>query len=186
MAWTFPVPEHGADRMGRDGALYEIAQWFPRAAVYDDVRGWNIEPYLGQGEFYLDYGDYNLAITVPSGYIVAATGALQNARDVLTPTEMTRHALAAKSDTVIRLITADELANGTARPRTSGMMTWRFSAKNVRDAVWAASPEFQWDASSWRGIMAYAYYRPAAAVNWHDAADQSRLSIIEYSERWFP
>ena len=94
MAWTFPVPEHGADRMGRDGALYEIAQWFPRAAVYDDVRGWNIEPYLGQGEFYLDYGDYNLAITVPSGYIVAATGALQNAREVLTPTQIARHAAA--------------------------------------------------------------------------------------------
>ena len=185
MAWTFPVPEHGADRMGRDGALYEIAQWFPRAAVYDDVRGWNIEPYLGQGEFYLDYGDYALAITVPSGYIVAATGALQNPRDVLTDTQIARHAMAAKSDTVIRLITADELAKGTARPRATGMMTWRFSAKNVRDAVWAASPDFQWDASSWKGIMAYAYYRPAAAVNWHDAADQSRLSIIEYSERWF-
>ena len=186
MAWSFPVPEHGADRMGRDGALYEIAQWFPRAAVYDDVRGWNIEPYLGQGEFYLDYGDYALAITVPAGYIVAATGALQNAREVLTPTQIARHALAATSDTVIRLITADELAKGTARSRTSGMMTWRFSAKQVRDAVWAASPDFQWDASSWKGIMAYAYYRPAAAVNWHDAADQSRQSIIEYSERWFP
>lgn len=185
MAWTFPVPEHGADRMGRDGALYEIAQWFPRAAVYDDVRGWNIEPYLGQGEFYLDYGDYALAITVPSGYIVAATGALQNPRDVLTGTQIARHAMAATSDTVIRLITADELVKGTARPRATGMMTWRFSAKNVRDAVWAASPDFQWDASSWKGIMAYAYYRPAAAVNWHDAADQSRLSIIEYSERWF-
>ncbi len=185
MAWTFPVPEHGADRMGRDGALYEIAQWFPRAAVYDDVRGWNIEPYLGQGEFYLDYGDYALAITVPAGYIVAATGALQNPRDVLTPTQIARHAKAAKSDTVIRLITADELANGTARARTSGTMTWRFSAKNVRDAVWAASPDFQWDASSWKGIMAYAYYRPSAVANWHDAADQARGSIIEYSERWF-
>ena len=186
MAWTFPVPEHGADRMGREGALYEIAQWFPRAAVYDDVRGWNIEPYLGQGEFYLDYGDYTLAVTVPAGYIVAATGALQNANEVLTPTQIARHAIAAKSDTVVRLITADELANGTARPRTTGMVTWRFRAKQVRDAVWAASPDYQWDATSWKGIMAYAYYRPTAAVNWHDAADQSRLSIMEYSERWFP
>ena len=66
--------------MGRDGALYELAQWYPRMAVYDDVRGWNTEPYLGQGEFYLDYGDYNVAVTVPAGYIVAATGALQNPR----------------------------------------------------------------------------------------------------------
>ena len=60
MAWHFAVPEHGADRMGRDGALYEIAQWYPRVAVYDDLRGWNTEPYLGQGEFYLDYGDFTM------------------------------------------------------------------------------------------------------------------------------
>ena len=186
MAWSFPVPEHGADRMGRDGALYEIAQWYPRLAVYDDVRGWNIEPYLGQGEFYLDYGDYNLSVTVPAGYIVAATGALTNATQVLTATTIARHALAAKSDTTIRLITADELKSGSARPKTTGMLTWKFSAKNVRDAVWAASPEFQWDASSYKGSMAYAYYRPSAASNWHDAADQSRMSIQEYSERWFP
>ncbi|MEI6739227.1 MAG: M1 family metallopeptidase [Gemmatimonadaceae bacterium] len=185
-AWSFPVPEHGADRMGWDGALYEIAQWFPRVAVYDDVRGWNIEPYLGQGEFYLDYGDYTLSVTVPAGYIVAATGALQNPRDVLTPTQIARHAAAARADTVVRLITAEELANGTARPSKTGMRTWKFAAKNVRDAVFAASPEFQWDASSYKGIMAYAYYRPSAAATWKDAADQSRMSIQEYSERWFP
>lgn len=185
-AWSFPVPEHGADRMGRDGALYEIAQWYPRVAVYDDIRGWNIEPYLGQGEFYLEYGDFDLSVTVPAGYIVAATGALQNAREVLTPAQIARHALAAKSDTTVRLITAEDLKQGTARPRTTGTMTWHFVAKNVRDAVWAASPEFQWDASSWKGIMAYAYYRPSAVANWHDAADQARMSIMEYSERWFP
>src|SRR5262249_39319604 len=63
VAWNFLIPEHGADRMGYDGALFELAQWYPRVAVYDDVRGWNTEPYLGQGEFYLDYGDYNLDIT---------------------------------------------------------------------------------------------------------------------------
>jgi hypothetical protein len=184
-AWSFLVPEHGADRMGRDGSLFEIAQWYPRMVVYDDVRGWNIEPYLGQGEFYLDYGDYNLAITVPAGYIVAATGALVNAKEVLTPVQLQRHTLAAKSDTTIRIITADELSKGTARTRTAGTTTWKFVSKNVRDAVWAASPEYQWDASSWKGIMAYAYYRPSAAVNWHDAADQARMSIMEYSERWF-
>ena len=66
------IPEHGADRMGRDGALYELAQWYPRVCVYDDVRGWNTEPYLGQGEFYLEYGDYTMSVTVPAGYIVAA------------------------------------------------------------------------------------------------------------------
>lgn len=186
IAWSFPVPEHGADRMGRDGALYEIAQWYPRVAVYDDLNGWNTEPYLGQGEFYLEYGDFDLSVTVPAGYIVAATGALQNAAQVYTPSVMARHAVAAKSDTVVRLITAKDLASGSARPKKDGTLTWHFVAKNVRDAVWAASPDFQWDAVSYKGHMAYAYYRPQAADNWHDAADQARMSIMEYSERWYP
>ena len=186
IAWHFLVPEHGADRMGRDGALYELAQWYPRMSVYDDVRGWNTEPYLGQGEFYLDYGDYNVAVTVPAGYIVAATGALQNPAEVLTPTEISRLAAAAKSATPVRIVTADELKSGAARPRLTGTMTWRFAARNVRDAVWAASPDYQWDASSYKNSMAFAYYRPAAAFNWDDAADQARMSIMEYSERWFP
>jgi hypothetical protein len=186
IAWHFLIPEHGADRMGRDGALFELAQWYPRVAVYDDVRGWNTEPYLGQGEFYLDYGDYNLSITVPAGYIVAATGALVNGAEVLTPVQRARLAKAAKSDTVIRIITAADLTSGTARSRTTGTVTWKFAAKSVRDAVWAASPEYQWDAVNYKGALAMAYYRPSATETWHDAADQARMSIQEYSERWFP
>jgi hypothetical protein len=186
VAWHFNVPEHGADRMGRDGALYELAQWYPRVCVFDDLRGWNTEPYLGQGEFYLEYGDYNLSVTVPAGYIVAATGMLQNAAEVLTPTEISRLAQAAKSETPVHIITQDELKSGAARPKTaSGMVTWRFAAHNVRDAVWAASPDYMWDASSWQGHMAFAYYRPSAIEPWKDAADMSRMSINEYSERWF-
>src|SRR5256885_15500598 len=88
LAYRFEVPEHGSDRMGREqlpaGWLYEIAQWYPRVAVYDDVRGWNTEQYLGQGEFYLEYGDFDLAITVPRGFLVAATGTLVNPLEVLT------------------------------------------------------------------------------------------------------
>ena len=117
IAYSFPVPEHGADRMGRDGTLYEIAQWYPRVAVYDDVRGWNIEPYLGQGEFYLEYGDFTLSVTVPAGYVVAATGSLDNAKEVLTPAQIARLADAAKSENVVSIITADELKRGAARPK---------------------------------------------------------------------
>ena len=186
VAWRFLVPEHGADRMGRDGSLYEIAQWYPRVAVYDDLRGWNFEPYLGQGEFYLEYGDFNLAITVPSGYIVAATGELLNPAEVLTSTEIARLKQAKTSDSVVRVITAPELQGGTARKGIAGTLTWRFRAHNVRDAVWGASPDFQWDASSYKGTYAFAFYRPSAAVNWHDAADQSRMSIQVYSEQWYP
>ncbi|MDB4951484.1 MAG: peptidase [Gemmatimonadetes bacterium] len=184
-SWHFSVPEHGADRMGRDGALYEIAQWYPRVNVYDDVRGWNMEPYLGQGEFYLDYGDITYSVTVPAGYIVAGTGMLQNPAEVLPPAQVARLRQAATSATPVRIITAEDLRSGAARPRKNGVLTWRFAAQNVRDVAFAASPDYQWDASSWDGTLAMGYYRPAAADNWHDAADQSRMSIQEYSERWF-
>ena len=184
VAWHFNIPEHGADRMGRDGSLYELAQWYPRVCVYDDLRGWNTEPYLGQGEFYLEYGDYNLSITVPAGYIVAATGSLSNPAEVLTPTQVSRLAQAAKSATTVNIVKQDELSSGAARLRKTGTQTWKFSAKNVRDAVWAGSPEFMWDASSWNGHMAFGYYRPSAIETWKDAADMSRMSIMEYSERW--
>jgi hypothetical protein len=186
VAWHFLIPEHGADRMGRDGMLYELAQWYPRVNVYDDLRGWNTEPYLGQGEFYLEYGDYTVAITVPSGYTVASTGTLQNPRDVLTTTEINRLAQAAKSATTVNIITLDEMRSGAARPRTTGSMTWKFTAKNVRDVAWAASPEYLWDASSWKGVITQAYYRPSAIDPWKDAADQTRMSIDEYSTRWYP
>jgi len=184
VAWHFLIPEHGADRMGRDGALYELAQWYPRVAVYDDVRGWNIEPYLGQGEFYLEYGDFDYAVTVPAGYIVAGTGELTNPHEVLTAEQITRLARASRSDSTIQIISAAELQNGAARTRKAGTLTWKFRAMNVRDVAWAASPQFIWDASSWKGKMAYAYYRPSALDTWKEAADMSRQSIIEYSDRW--
>jgi hypothetical protein len=186
VAWHFLIPEHGADRMGRDGALYELAQWYPRVAVYDDVRGWNIEPYLGQGEFYLEYGDYTVEITVPAGYIVASTGTLVNPTAVLTPVQVARLAQALKSATPVNIVTLDEIRSGAARPKSSGAtLTWKFAAKNVRDVAWAASPEYIWDASGWDGILAQAYYRPSAVDPWKDAADQTRMSIEEYSTRWF-
>jgi hypothetical protein len=186
VAWHFLVPEHGADRMGRDGSLYELAQWYPRVNVYDDVRGWNTEPYLGQGEFYLEYGDYTVEITVPSGYIVASTGTLTNPTAVLTPAQIARLARAKTSATPVNIVTLDEIRSGAARPKTSSAtLTWKFAAKNVRDVAWAASPEYLWDASSWNGILAQAYYRPSAIDPWKDAADQTRMSIDEYSTRWF-
>jgi len=184
VAYHFNIPEHGADRMGRDGALYELAQWYPRLAVYDDVNGWNTLPYLGQGEFYLEYGNIDYQVTVPSGYIVAGSGVLQNPAEVLTAAQRARLVTAARSDSTIHIVTADELTSGTARPSRSGTATWRFHAENVRDVAWAASPDFIWDASAWQGVMANAYYRPSAVATWKDAAKMSRFSIEEYSRRW--
>ncbi len=185
LAYSFNVPEHGADRMGREGNLYEIAQWYPRMAVYDDVHGWNTDQYLGQGEFYLEYGDIDYDVTVPAGYIVAGSGVLQNPEQVLTAAQRTRLTAALKSDSTIAIVTADELASGAARPRQDGTFTWRFHAASVRDAAWAASPDYRWDASAWDGILAQAYYRNDARSTWEDAAKMSRFSILEYSSHWF-
>ena len=185
LSYGFNIPEHGADRMGRDGSLYEIAQWYPRLAVYDDMHGWNTDQYLGQGEFYLEYGTIEYEVTVPAGYIVAGTGVLQNPADVLTRAQQGRLATALKSDTTIHIITAPELSSGAARPVKDGSLTWRFKAENVRDAAWAASPEYLWDAARWEGVLAQAYYRPSAVDTWKDAAKMSRFSIQEYSTRWF-
>jgi hypothetical protein len=184
VAYGFNVPEHGADRMGRDGALYQIAQWYPRLAVYDDVNGWNTDQYLGQGEFYLEYGNIDYEVTVPAGYIVAGSGVLQNPADVLTPTQRQRLTAALKSDSTIRIVTDSELASGEARPTRDGSLTWRFRAENVRDVAWAASPDYLWDACGWEGVLAQAYYRPSARDTWKDAASMSRYSIEDYSTRW--
>jgi hypothetical protein len=185
IAYHFRIPEHGADRMGREAQLYELAQWYPRMAVYDDVVGWNTDQYLGQGEFYLEYGDYEYQVTLPAGYIVAATGTLQNPLEVLTADQRARLAQAAKSDTTVAIITEAELSSGAARPKSTGTLTWKFKAQNVRDVAWAAAPNYQWDASSWEGILAQAFYRPSAKEHWSDVARQSRYSIQEYSTRWF-
>ena len=182
--WSFNIPEHGSDRMGREGELYEIAQWFPRMAVYDDVHGWNTDPYLGQGEFYREYGDYDVSVTVPAGYVIASTGTLQNPAEVLTAAQRARLAQAARSATQVAIITADEVGTAATRPRTTGTMTWHFRASNVHDFAWAASPRFRWDSETMDGVQCHAYYQPDATA-WVTAADMTCFSIREFSNRWF-
>lgn len=183
MDYSFTVPEHGSDRMARDGPLYEIAQWYPRVDVYDDVRGWNTDQYLGQGEFYLEYGDIDFTVTVPSGYVVAGSGVLQNPQDVLSAAQRSRLAAAARSDTVIRIITEAE-----AKPvATSGTKTWRFRAQHVRDVAWAGAPDFRWDATSWKGTVTQAYYEwPKSGAEWTHAAEETQWTIRTYSQFVFP
>ncbi|MDX1661833.1 MAG: M1 family metallopeptidase [Gemmatimonadota bacterium] len=181
--WSFVVPITGADRMGRDGDHYVIAQWYPRLAVYDDVHGWNTMPYLGQGEFYLEYGDFDVALTVPAAYLVGATGALENPDEVLTATQRERIEKARSGDEVVAVVSADELSDKAAiRPKAEGTLTWRFRAEDVRDVAWAASPEAVWDATtSGDGTLIHALYRPEAKA-WREAAEMSRHSIDLYSE----
>lgn len=184
--YSFRVPEHGSDRMGRDSSLFELAQWYPRMAVYDDVRGWNTDPYLGQGEFYLEYGDYDYAVTVPAGYVVAGSGVLQNPEDVLTAEERRRLSSASGNSAVVQIITQAEAAAAKTQQK-AGTKTWRFRARNVHDVAWAAAPDFRWDATSWNGILMQSYYEfPKAGKAWEQAAEQTQWTIRQYSELFFP
>ncbi len=189
VAWHFTVPENGAARMGRDGRLYEIAQWYPRLAVYDDVHGWNTLPYIGPGEFYLEYGDIHARLTVPAGYIVAATGELQNPDEVLTPDQRARLQRAMQGDDPVAVITAAEAATERATSSPRETATWRFAARNVRDFAFAAAPNFQWDAvradvGTGRPVLVQTFYRPGAA-NWSEGIAMARHAIRGHS-RWLP
>ncbi|MBC7922586.1 MAG: M1 family peptidase, partial [Ferruginibacter sp.] len=156
--WNYNVTEHnklgnapGNGRMGfehfpKDGNnLYEIAQFFPRMAVYDDVNGWQHKQFLGQGEFTLPFGDYRVAITVPNDHVVAASGELQNARQVLTPAQVRRWEQAKNTKDPIAIVTQQEAEQAETR-RPTGKKTWVYVARNVRDFAFAASRKFIWDA----------------------------------------
>ena len=185
LGWSFKVPFQGGGRMGHDGPLYEIAQWYPRMAVYDDVHGWNHEPYIGAGEFYLEYGTFDVSITVPATYLVAATGQLQNADSVLTATERARLRQARHSDTAIAIIRANEVADpATTRPRSTGTLTWHFTADSVRDVAFAAGPGMRWDASGYDSILVETLYRPQAD-KWPEANRMAREAIKYFSDQWY-
>src|SRR2546429_8561152 len=133
--------------MGRDhfpgGCLYEVAQWYPRVAVYDDVRVWNTEQYLGQGEFYLEYGDFDVAITVPRSFVVAATGTLANPLEVLTATQRARLVQAAKSDTTVPIIAKTEVGQPFTPPAGARpTLTRRVTARDLPHVRLAAAASF--------------------------------------------
>lgn len=184
--WSFRVPVNGADRMGRDGDLYLLAQWYPRMAVYDDVHGWNTMPYLGQGEFYLEFGDFEVELTVPATWLVGATGALENPADVLTSAQRAALDRARTGGEVVPVVTAAQLSDPAAfRPATSGTLTWRFTAESVRDFAWAAGPRLVWDATSRGETLIHALYRPEAQA-WSEAAAMTRHSLDFYSSYLIP
>jgi len=179
--WSWEIPDQGFARMGRDGTLYQVAAWYPRLMVYDDLSGWNIEPFIGPGEFYLEYGDFDVELTVPASYLVTATGELLNPEDVLTSEQRSRLARARSSATPVAVVTAEEARANAARGR-SGTRTWHFRAEGVRDFAFAAAPDFRWDATSWDGILIQTFYRPEA-LSWEEAIRMSHQTIRYYSER---
>ncbi len=174
------------------GDIFEIAQWFPRMAVYDDLRGWDTLPYLGS-EFYCEFGDIDYRVTVPWDYIVVGSGELLNASEVLTGAQRERLAQAAISDATVMIRTQSEVGDPTGRPTHDGDQNWHFLMRNTRDAAFAASPAFVWDAARInlpddRHALAMSVYPPEATGpdHWERSTEYVKAGIEEFSRRWFP
>jgi hypothetical protein len=193
--FEFIVPEYGSDRMGRlktkNGWIYEVAQWFPRMAVYDDIQGWNTLPYLGQGEFYLEYGDIDYSVTAPSNLILVGSGELQNPQECYTAEQMKRWASAKTSDKTVMIRSDKEVTQKNSRPSTANS-TWKFKIQNTRDVAWAASRAFVQDAAkinlpSGKKSIAISVY-PAESISkngWNRSTEFTKASIEHYSKKWF-
>jgi len=194
--YSFAIPNYGADRMGRkqfkQGWVYELAQWYPRMCVYDDVEGWNTLPYMGLGEFYCDYGDYDYYITAPANMTVAGSGDLQNPKEVLTEIQQKRLEDARNSDKTVMIITPEEVGTAAAHLNKGSMLTWHFKMQNTRDVSWAASPAFIWDAAkvnlpSGRKCISQSTYPVESSGNdsWGRSTEYLKYSIEIYSNKYF-
>ncbi|MFN0012075.1 MAG: M1 family metallopeptidase [Phycisphaerales bacterium] len=210
VSYTFLVPDYGSDRMGiekaKAGDVFEIAQWFPAICKYDDVRGWNTLPYLGQGEFYTDFGSFDVNLTVPREHIVAATGVLQNPLSVLTDTQIERLNKARASKETVLIVAPDEVGKTETRPAPAASkegeaaspstLTWHFKAERVRTFAWASSRAFIWDAAfapnagketngKREGTLCMSVYPAEGLPLWANSTQMLRHSIEHYGLMWF-
>ena len=196
IGYSFTVPRYGSDRMGytytKKGIIYEIAQWYPRMAVYDDIIGWNNLPYLGSGEFYLEYGNFDYYITVPSNQIVVGSGELVNPRDVLTELELKRLRKAKQNDSTVYVIKPDEVNKPSMRPKSGGTLTWHFKMIRSRDVAWACSDAFVWDAAKINlpdnktalGMSVYPVEVDGDSA-WGRATDYLKSTVETNSQMWY-
>lgn len=191
--WNFKIPQAGASgRMGysRDNLFY-IAYWYPHVATYDDLQGWFGDNFTGNAEFYYDFGDYNISITVPEQWAVMSTGAFQNPDEVLAPYILERYQKAMTSDKPVSVIAEDDFGSIT-KTREDDALTWRFRAENVRDVAFSATLESNWDAlrtpvgdldedGKTDYALINAFWRNEAPY-WKDAADYTAHAISFFSD----
>ena len=187
--WDFVIPEKVFRRFGIEevaqGTSYEVAQWFPAVAVYDDVHGWNTMPYIGTGEFYSNFGDYQVELTVPAEFIVVCTGELQNPKQVYTKEQVARLRKARKSAETVMIRGPEEVGDPESRPQSDRPLTRKFEAERVRTVAWAASDAFIHDAAGLDGVLIQSVYPKEALEYWKDSTQMLRTAIEGYNRRWF-
>ncbi len=193
--YSFPIAPSGMGRSGflrtEHGTIYDIAQWYPRMQVYDDITGWNNLAFLGGGEFYLEYGTIDYRVTVPADLLVIGSGTLLNPKSVLANVDLERLARARKSDSTVAIRTLSDVMS--RENRTSGMRTWHYHMENTRDVVWAASRAFLWDAArinlpGGKSSLAIAAYPAESAkdTTWLRCVQYLKQSVEIFSRDWYP
>ena len=183
--------EHFPDDARKGGNdIYLLAQWYPRVAAYSDYEAWHNKEFLGRGEFTLEFGNYDVSMTVPADHIVASTGSLQNAEQILSTAQRNRLKQAENTKRPVFIVTADEaLANETAG--TNDTKTWHFTATNVRDFAWASSRKFIWDAKGHHQpnseqplVMAMSFYPKEGGDLWKKYSTESVIHAMQVYSRY--
>ena len=198
--FSFTVPDGEAPRMGREGHdLFFLGYWYPQLAVRDGVRGWVAEQYLGESEFFMPYADYEVAFTAPQGFLVQATGALQNPGEVLTERAQQALATAATSRKTVVVVGPDDLEQQrvtAADADGDGMLTWRFTARDVRDFAISTANCYRWDAAMAEvgdrdgdgtadRCLVHTFYRPGAR-SWRQSCRFAQHTIERLSAKLVP
>ncbi|MEJ2204699.1 MAG: M1 family metallopeptidase [Gemmatimonadota bacterium] len=194
ITWSFEVPVAEGGRGLRMGAwgdsLFQVAQWYPQVAKYDDLRGWDTEPYLGSSEFYNNFGRFDVRIDVPAGWVVGASGVLQNPAEVLSARTLERLSGVAASDETRTIVGTEDFGAGTA---TAGgdRLVWHFVAEYVNDFAWATSAQYVWQATGvaipgGERIPFHWMYLPGDSSGFEGADARGRHALQFYSDLWMP
>jgi hypothetical protein len=194
--YHYPIPGVWGGRtswgMSKKGEIYDMAQWYPRMAVYDDLHGWDTLPYIGS-EFYLEYGHFDYYVTAPSNMLIVGSGELKNPQEVLTKTQIERLTQARSSDKTVMIRTPEEIDDPASRPRGSSTLTWHFHMDNTRDVAFSASSVFVWDAArinlpDGAKSLAMSVY-PVESVGdegWGRSTEYLKHAVEQFSRKWFP
>ena len=182
---------NGYEHFEKDGNdIFLLAQWFPRLAAYTDYEAWTNKAFLGRGEFTLEFGDYDVEITVPADHIVSATGTLDNPGSVLNRTQRQRLEQAKNAERPVFIVTEEE-ALENEKSATQETKTWRFKADNVRDFAWASSRKFMWDAKGYHQggdeqplVMAMSFYPKEGGDLWKKYSTEAVIHTMEVYSRY--
>ena len=195
--WAYALVEENAVRARNGYETFEdgndiflMAQWYPRVTVFSDSEGWHNKEFIGNGEFTLEFGDFEVDISVPSDHVVSATGVLLNEKDVLSPIQKKRMKQARKSEKPMFIITPDE-AYDNELEKSTDYKTWSFKAENVRDFAWASSRKFIWDAAGYKQdskenplVMAMSFYPKEGEPLWSKYSTEAVMHTMKVYSKY--